>query len=110
MTKYGSKMKDVNCSPIQRMVIHKAYYGDFDSDGKFDSSATSDAQCTAVTSCKMKSLCGGNRSCELTIDNNLLLSHLCSNTRKELYTEYTCVDNYIDPIITTGILHMLNVI
>ena len=91
------------------MVIRKAYYGDFNNNGTFDSRAVSDAQCTAVTSCKMKSLCGGKSSCELTIDSNLLLPNLCSCTRRELYIEYTCVDNYVDPI-TTGIVHSFNVL
>ncbi|XP_028410546.1 uncharacterized protein LOC114533243 [Dendronephthya gigantea] len=101
VTKYGDKMKYVHCSLKQRMVIHKAYYGKFDNSGTFDSRAHSDAQCTAVTSCRLKSLCGGKRSCELVVDNNLLLPNLCSNTREELYTEYTCVDNYTSPITTT---------
>ena len=103
VTPYGDKMKDVNCSPIQRMVIHKAYYGYFNNTGIFNGSATSDAQCTAVTSCKIKFLCGGQRSCGLTIDSNLLLPHFCSNTRKELYTEYTCVDDYPDPITSNAL-------
>ncbi|XP_028402590.1 receptor-type tyrosine-protein phosphatase delta-like isoform X2 [Dendronephthya gigantea] len=102
VTQFGDKMKDVNCSPIQRMVIHKAYYGNFNNSGRFNSSAYSDAQCTAVTSCRLKSLCGGKKSCELNVDNNLLLPNLCSNTRKELYTEYTCVDNYTNPITTVS--------
>ncbi|XP_028402584.1 receptor-type tyrosine-protein phosphatase F-like isoform X2 [Dendronephthya gigantea] len=100
VTKYGNKMKDVNCSPKQRMVIHKAYYGNFNNSGAFNSRAQSDAQCTAVTSCRLKSLCGGKKSCELTVDNNLL-PNLCPNTREELYTEYTCVDNYTSPVTTT---------
>ena len=99
--KYGDKMKDVHCSPIQRMVIYKAHYGDFNKSGIFDASETIDAQCSGLTSCQVKSLCGGNRFCELTIDNNLLSSQYCPDTKKELYTEYTCVDNYMRPI-TTG--------
>ena len=100
LTRYGEKMKGVHCSPIQRMVIHKADYGEFSKSGTFDASATIDAQCSGLTSCRVKSLCGGNRPCELAIDNNLL-SPYCSDTTKELYIEYTCVDNYDKPI-TTG--------
>ena len=96
-------MKDVHCSPIQRMVIHKAHYGDFNSGGTFDFSATIDKNCSRQASCEVKSRCGGNRSCELTIDNNLLSSQYCPDTTKELYVEYTCVDNYKKPITTGNI-------
>ena len=106
VTQYGDKMKDVHCSPIQRMVIHKAHYGDFDYAGTFNISATIDMKCSRQASCQVKSLCGGNRSCELAIDNDLLLSY-CSDTTKELYIEYTCVDNYTNPI-TTGNKEILN--
>ncbi|XP_028413335.1 uncharacterized protein LOC114536208 isoform X2 [Dendronephthya gigantea] len=100
VTQFGDKMKDVHCSPIQRMVIHKAHYGDFNNGGTFNFSATIDKNCSRLASCRVKSLCGGNRSCELTIDNNLLSSQYCPDTTKELYIEYTCVDNYINPITT----------
>ena len=99
-------MKDAHCSPLQRMMIHKVYYGNFSNNvGIFNVNAISNAQCTAVTSCKMKILCDGYRACEQTIDSTLLLPHICSNARRELYTQYTCVDNYIKPTITTGIVH-----
>ncbi|XP_028402426.1 uncharacterized protein LOC114525362 [Dendronephthya gigantea] len=91
-------MKDVHCSPIQLMVIHKAYYGDFNNSGTFDANAAIDAQCSRLTSCQVKSLCGGNRSCELTVDNNLLSSQYCPDKTKEIYIEYTCVDSYVNPI------------
>ncbi|XP_028399358.1 uncharacterized protein LOC114522809 [Dendronephthya gigantea] len=101
VTPFGDKMKDVHCSPIQRMVIHKAHYGDFNNSGIFNANTAIDAQCSGQASCEVKSLCGGKRSCELTVDNNLLSSHYCSDTTKELFIEYTCVDNYyINPIIT----------
>ncbi|XP_028399530.1 uncharacterized protein LOC114522942 [Dendronephthya gigantea] len=100
VTQYGDKMKDVHCSPIQRMVIHKAHYGDFIDGATFNAGATIDKKCSRQASCEVKSLCGGNRSCELTIDNNLLSSPYCPDTTKELYIEYTCVDNYMSPITT----------
>ncbi|XP_028399360.1 uncharacterized protein LOC114522810 [Dendronephthya gigantea] len=99
-TQYGDKMKDVHCSPIQRMVIHKAHYGNFIDAATFNANANIDKKCSGQASCEVKSLCGGNRSCELTIDNNLLSSQHCPDTTKELYIEYTCVDNYIRPITT----------
>ncbi|XP_028402580.1 receptor-type tyrosine-protein phosphatase delta-like isoform X10 [Dendronephthya gigantea] len=84
---------------IQRMLIHKAHYGDFNNSGTFNANAAIDIQCSGLTSCQVKPLCGGNRSCELTVDNNLL-SPFCSDTTKQLYIEYTCVDNYPNPITT----------
>ncbi|XP_028402429.1 uncharacterized protein LOC114525365 [Dendronephthya gigantea] len=95
---FGNKMKDVHCSPIQRMVIHKAHYGDFNDAGMFNNDAIIDIKCSRQASCEVKPLCGGNRSCELTIDNNILSSQYCPDTKKELYIEYTCVDNYENPI------------
>ena len=107
MTQYGTKMKDVHCSPIQHMVVESARYGDFNKNGVFDASASSDAECNVVTSCMVKSLCSGikNKSCDLTIDKNLLLPSFCSDRTKELFTEYTCVDNYIDQITTGNALY-----
>ncbi|XP_028402574.1 receptor-type tyrosine-protein phosphatase S-like isoform X6 [Dendronephthya gigantea] len=103
VTQYGDKMKDVHCSLKQRMVIHKAHYGDFNNSGIFDVNAAIDAQCSGQASCEVKSLCGGNRSCELTVDNNLLSSQHCSDTTKELFIQYTCVDNYyINPKTTAS--------
>ncbi|XP_028402428.1 receptor-type tyrosine-protein phosphatase S-like [Dendronephthya gigantea] len=102
VTQFGDKMKDVHCSPKQRMVIHKAHYGDFNKSGTFDANAIVNAQCSGQASCEVKSLCGGKRSCELTVDNNLLSSQHCSDTTKELFIEYTCVDNYINPITTAS--------
>ena len=108
MTHYGDKMEDVHCSRLQRMVIHKAHYGDFNKNGTFDISATIDKNFSRLASCQVKSLCGANGSCELTIDNNLLSSqssgHYRLDTTKELYTEYTCVDKDIK-LITTGNAH-----
>ncbi|XP_028413353.1 uncharacterized protein LOC114536224 [Dendronephthya gigantea] len=106
VTQYGGRMKDVHCSPIQRMMIHKAHYGDFNNGGTFYVNATIDKYSSLLTSCRVKSLCGGNRSCELTIDNNLLLSQYCPDTTKELYIEYTCVDNYINRIRTASNLRL----
>ena len=100
MTGYNAKMKDVQCSPIQRMVVKKVDYGNFDQSGTFNANARIDTACSMITSCRVKSLCGGNRSCELTMDNNILLSQYCSDTSKEIYTEYTCVDN--SPTVITG--------
>ena len=77
-------MKNVHCSPEQYMVIQKAVYGDFDNNGKFNYDTNIDENCSPVL----------NRSCELTLDNNLLPSQYCRDTSKEIYTEYTCVDQY----------------
>ncbi|XP_028399361.1 uncharacterized protein LOC114522811 [Dendronephthya gigantea] len=100
VTQFGDKMKDVHCSSKQRMVIHKAHYGDFNNSGSFNTNATVDIKCSQRASCEVKRLCGGNRSCELIVDNNLLSSQHCSDTTKELFIEYTCVDNYMKPITT----------
>ncbi|XP_028417344.1 receptor-type tyrosine-protein phosphatase F-like [Dendronephthya gigantea] len=93
-------MKNVHCSPIQHMLVKNAHYGDLNKNGKFDAATSSDAECSAVASCMVKSICGGikNKSCDLTIDNSLLPTSLCSSRTKQLYTEYTCVDKYIATI------------
>ncbi len=102
MTAYNAKMENVHCSPTQHMVIKGADYGDFDNGDTFDKNANIDTACSALTNCQVKSLCGGNRSCELAMNNNLLQSPYCSNTSKEIYTKYTCVDTYNSSTITTG--------
>ena len=85
------------------MVIKSVRYGEFNKSGVFHANASSDPDCSAVASCHVKSLCGGikNKSCDLIIDNRLQLPSHCSDHPKELFTEYTCADNYIDHI-TTG--------
>ncbi|XP_028410756.1 uncharacterized protein LOC114533438 isoform X2 [Dendronephthya gigantea] len=110
VTQYGTKMKDVHCSSIQHMVFTNARYGDFNTNGKFDGAASSEAECNAVANCKVKSLCSGikNRSCDLTIDNSFLPQSLCSDPTKELFTEYTCVDNYIEAITTARNIRLKN--
>ena len=102
MTAFNAKMENVQCSPAQRMMVKSADYGNFDNSGTFNRNAAIDTQCSRLTSCQVKSLCGGNRSCELTIDNNILPSQYCSDTSKQIYTEYTCVDTYSSSAITTG--------
>ncbi|XP_028416881.1 uncharacterized protein LOC114541103 isoform X2 [Dendronephthya gigantea] len=91
---YNSKMKDVYCSPKQRMVIKKADYGNFDKNGVFDGNANIDRKCSILTNCKVKSLCGGNRSCELTVDSSLFTSEYCPDTSKEIYIKFLCQDTY----------------
>ena len=95
-------MENIHCSPKQHMVVKSADYGDFDNGGTFDNNTNTDTQCSALTNCQVKSLCGGNRSCEVTMNNHLLPSQYCSNTSKEIYTKYTCVDIYNSSTITTG--------
>ena len=102
MTAYNAEMKDVHCSPKQNMVVKSADYGDFDKNGAFNDDKNIDTTCSKLTNCQVKSLCGGNRSCELTMDNNLLPSEYCSDTSKEIYTKYTCVDTYNSSTIITG--------
>ena len=87
-------MKDVHCSPKQFMVIQKAVYGDFNNSGMFNYDTNIDENCSPVLNCLVKRLCSGKRSCELTLDNNLLPSQYCSGNSEEIYTEYTCVDTY----------------
>ena len=96
-------MKDAHCSTEQLMVVQKADYGDFNNNGVFDSAANIDETCSQMSNCKVKSLCSGNRSCDLTIDNNLLPSQYCSDTLKEIYTKYTCEDGPPSRIIEKGI-------
>ena len=84
------------------MLVKSAYYGDFDNNGKFDQNANIDTQCSKLTNCQVKSLCGGKRSCEIAMDNNLLPSQYCSDPSKKIYTKYTCVDTYSSSAITAG--------
>ena len=106
MTDYGQKMKDVHCSPEQVMDIRSAKYGDFDTNGVFSDDENFDGTCNALASCQVKSRCNGHRSCELTINSNLLPSKSCSATSKQIYTKYNCKDAYdSSTIITTGKVH-----
>ena len=100
VTQYNIGMDNVNCSPKQQMLIQRADYGDFKVGDKLNISANTDKKCSILTNCQVKSLCGGKRSCDLTMDNNLLPSQYCSDTSKEIYTQYTCVDNYNSNTIT----------
>ena len=84
------------------MMVKSADYGGFDNNGTFHPNANIDSQCSKLTNCQVKSLCDGNRSCELTMDNNLLPSQYCSDTSKQVYTKYTCVDTYNSSAITAG--------
>ena len=84
------------------MMVKMAQYGDFDTSGKFNQNANIDTQCSKLANCRLKSLCDGQRSCELTMDNNLLSSKYCSDTSKQIYTKYTCVDTYNSSAITAG--------
>ncbi len=102
VTNYGTKMEDVHCSPKQHMVVKSANYGDFNENGVFHDVKNTATKCNALTNCQVKYLCGGERSCELTIDNKLLQSPDCSDTSKEIYIKYTCVDSNNSTIITTG--------
>ena len=100
-------MKNIHCSPVQHMNVKSADYGDFDKNGTFDAEATIDTKCSLLTICQVKSLCGGNRSCELTLNDTLLPSKYCSDTSKEMYIKYTCVDTYTSSAITTGSFALL---
>lgn len=95
-------MKDVHCSPKQRMVVKNAYYRDSNQTGIYIHDENVDTSCSAIATCRMKSRCNGKRSCEVTIDNTLLPSQFCLDVSKELYMEYTCVDAYSSTSITTG--------
>ena len=102
LTEYNARMENVGCSKIQHMMIQAADYGNYDNNGTFNNNAAIDTQCSKLTNCQVKSLCGGNRSCELTMDNNLLPSQYCSDTSKQVYTKYTCVDTYSSSAITAA--------
>ena len=102
MTAFNEKTEDVSCSPKQLMMVKSADYGDFDMQGNFSDDKNIDSQCSQLTNCQVKSLCGGKRSCELTMDSNLLPSKYCPDTSKEIYNKYTCVDVYNSSAITTG--------
>ncbi|CAB4042576.1 retinoschisin-like, partial, partial [Paramuricea clavata] len=95
-------MENVHCSPVQYMAVKKADYGDFNIGGRFYIGTNIDTNCSILTNCQVKSFCGGKRSCELTIDNNLLPSQYCSDTSKEMYTEYNCEDSNSSTTITTA--------
>ena len=103
MTAFNAKMENVHCSPIQRMIVNSADYGSFNNIGTFAPNAAIDIQCSRLTNCQVKSLCAGNRSCELTMDNNLLPSQYCPDTSKQIYTKYTCVDEYKSDSITGNV-------
>ena len=103
MTDYGQKMKDVHCSPRQVMEIKSANYGDFVRNGVFSDDENFDGTCSALATCRVKSRCNGHRSCELTINSNLLPLKSCSVTSRQIYTKYNCKDTYDSSIIiTTG--------
>ena len=106
VTAFNAKMENVSCSPMQYMVVKSADYGDFDNNGVFakDQDAKIDTQCSALTNCQVKSRCGGQRSCDLTINNKLLPSEHCPDISKEIYTKYICTDKESQNIITGIIL------
>ena len=88
-------------------MVNRADYGDFNKTGFFNDDKNIDTTCSKLTNCQVKSRCGGKRSCELTMDNNLLPSEYCPDTSKEIYTEYTCVDSSSSTIITAGKVDIL---
>jgi hypothetical protein len=102
VTNYGTKMENVHCSSTERMVVKSADYGDFNVNGIFNDDKNIDSQCSKLTNCQVKSLCDGKRSCELTIDNNLLPSAYCSDTSKQIYIRYTCVREYRPTAVKSG--------
>ena len=108
VTNYGTGMENVHCSPIQHMIVNSANYGDFNKNGVFNDDKNIDTTCSVLTNCQVKSLCGGNRSCELTMNSNLLPSQYCLDSSKEIYTQYKCVDSYTSTTITTGKEDILN--
>ena len=73
------------------MKVESAHYGDFNSGTFIENAKAYETGCSRLSSCQVKSLCDGNRSCELTMDGNLLPSEYCSDTSKLIYTNYTCV-------------------
>ena len=105
VTNYGTKIETFQCSPKQRIDIKRAVYGDFYKNGKFDGSARIDTKCSALTNCQVKSRCGGMKSCEFTVNGNLLTSQYCPDTGKEIYTEHECVDTYSSTTITGKVDH-----
>ena len=102
VTSYNDKMENTHCSSIQYMKVESAKYGDFNNDGQFNPSLNIDEECSQLITCQVKSLCDGKRSCELTINNMLLPSKYCTDTSKQIYTKYTCVDTNSSSAITTG--------
>ena len=102
VTTYNAQMKNTHCSQIQRMMVNSADYGDFNHNGTFNRIAKIDTRCSKLTNCQVKSLCNGKRSCELTMDDNLLSAKYCSDTSRQIYTKYTCVDDYSSSAITAG--------
>ena len=103
VTDHGEKMKHVHCSPKQVMVIESVKYGDYIKNSVFSDDENFDATCSALATCKVKSHCNGKRSCELTMNSDLLTSQYCFETSKQFYTKYTCKDSYnSSTIITSG--------
>jgi hypothetical protein len=84
------------------MMVKSADYGDFDDSGTFNHNPNIDTQCSKLTTCQVKSRCTGGKSCELVIDSNLLSSQYCSDTSKQIYTKYTCMDTNSSSAITAG--------
>ena len=82
------------------MDVKSAQYGHFNDGGRFFQIAN--RQCNELVDCRVKTLCGGNRCCELTMDNHLLPSEYCSDSSKQIYTKYICVDQYTSSAITEG--------
>ena len=108
VTSYNARMKYTHCSSTQLMRVQSAQYADFNYPGTFNQDTKrTETECSRLTNCQLKYLCGGKQSCELTLDNNVLPSEYCSNTSKQIYTKYTCVDEYIKPPIKKGNTYVL---
>jgi hypothetical protein len=88
-------------------MVKRASYGNFNENGVFHNDENFETTCSKLTSCQVKSRCDGKRSCELTMNSNLLPSPYCSAS-KQIYTEYTCVDSNSSTIITAGKVDILN--
>jgi hypothetical protein len=92
---------NVHCSPNQHLVVETAQYGDFKKTGATKKEVNIHKKCSALTNCGVKSFCGGRNSCQLAMINNFLPKY-CPNIPKDIYVNYTCVDNSNSTTITTG--------
>ena len=50
-----------------------------------------DYSCEVGVTCLIKKQCDGQHYCNITVDYNLVLVHLCPGLTKYLYFEYQCI-------------------
>ena len=89
VTCHGNAVRDANCPKDQYMVVKTASYRGL-SDTK-TCGLSDDYSCEVNVTCLVKKQCDGQHDCNITVNNNLFLVHLCPGLTKYLYFEYQCI-------------------